>query len=93
MTLIVNNLPFILQGLQMTFALAGVTLFFSTLIAFLLGTMAATRFRTLRWVVRCYVELFRDIPLIVNIFFVFFGAPLFGFDLTPFAAVTVGLSL
>jgi polar amino acid transport system permease protein len=93
MRLIWENWNFILQGLAMTFALAGVTLLFSTLIAALLGTLAITRYPALRWVVRAYVELFRDIPLIVNIFFIFFGAPLFGLELTPFAAVTVGLSL
>lgn len=93
MSLILENWNFILQGLGMTFALAGVTLVFSTLISLALGTLAVTRFRGLRWAVRVYVELFRDIPLIVNIFFIFFGAPLFGLDLSPFAAVTVGLSL
>ena len=93
MTLLINNLQFIVQGLAMTLALAAVTLVISTLIAFALGTLASTRFRWLRWSVRVYVELFRDIPLIVNIFFVFFGAPLFGLELSPFAAVTVGLSL
>jgi polar amino acid transport system permease protein len=93
MTLLINNLQFIAQGLAMTLALAAVTLVISTLIAFALGTLASTRFRWLRWTVRVYVELFRDIPLIVNIFFVFFGAPLFGLELSPFAAVTVGLSL
>jgi len=93
MTLLLKNLPFILQGIGMTLALALATLFFSTLIAFFLGTLASLRFRWLRWLVKIYVELFRDIPLVVNIFFVFFVAPLFGLELSPFAAVTVGLSL
>lgn len=93
MSLILENWSFIIQGLGMTFALAGVTLAFSTLISLALGTLAVARFPVLRWAVRVYVELFRDIPLIVNIFFIFFGAPLFGLDLGPFAAVTVGLSL
>jgi polar amino acid transport system permease protein len=93
MTLILKNLPFILQGLTLTLALAVTTLFFSTIIAFFLGTLASLRFRWLRIAVKVYVELFRDIPLVVNIFFVFFVAPLFGLDLSPFAAVTVGLSL
>lgn len=93
MTLILKNLPFILQGIGLTLMLAVTTLFFSTIIAFLLGTLASLRFRWLRVVVKVYVELFRDIPLVVNIFFVFFVAPLFGLDLSPFAAVTVGLSL
>lgn len=93
MDLLIRNLPFILQGLQMTLALALATLFFSTVISFALGTLATLRFGWLRLLVRFYVELFRDIPLIVNIFFVFFVAPLLGLDLAPFAAVTVGLSL
>jgi polar amino acid transport system permease protein len=77
----------------MTLALALATLLISTVIAFILGILATLRFRWLRWLVKAYVELFRDIPLIVNIFFVFFVAPLFGMELSPFAAVTVGLSL
>lgn len=93
MTLLIKNLPFILQGIGLTLALAVATLFFSTLIAFVLGTLASLRYRWLRWLVRVYVELFRDIPLVVNIFFVFFVAPLLGLELSPFAAVTVGLSL
>ena len=93
MELLIKNLPFILQGIGMTLSLALATLFFSTLIAFVLGTLATLRFASLRVAVKVYVELFRDIPLIVNIFFVFFVAPLFGLELSPFAAVTVGLSL
>ncbi|HEV2555090.1 MAG TPA: amino acid ABC transporter permease [Bosea sp. (in: a-proteobacteria)] len=93
MDLLIKNLPFILQGIGMTLSLALATLFFSTLIAFALGTLATLRFAWLLVAVKVYVELFRDIPLIVNIFFVFFVAPLFGLELSPFAAVTVGLSL
>jgi polar amino acid transport system permease protein len=47
----------------------------------------------LRWVIHGYVELFRSIPLIVNVFFIFFGAPMLGLDLSPFAAVVTGLTL
>jgi polar amino acid transport system permease protein len=93
MTILINNLPFILQGLEMTLGLAAVTLVFATIIAFVVGTLGATRIGWLRAVTRAYVEICRDIPLIVNIFFVFFGAPLLGIELSPFAAVTVGLSL
>src|SRR5574342_574610 len=95
MQIILLNRTFILNGLVKTLTLAGVTLLFSTLIGGLLGVLAVTRFRLLRWSVRAYVELFRDIPLIVNIFFIFFGLPLVlkGIEMTPFVAVTVGLSL
>jgi polar amino acid transport system permease protein len=93
--IILENRTFILAGLAKTLALAGVTLLCSTVIGVLLGVFAVTRFRALRWIVRAYVELFRDVPLIVNIFFIFFGVPLVlsGVEMTPFVAVTVGLSL
>lgn len=95
MQLIFENRTFILAGLLNTLALAGVTLLCSTLIGIALGVLAVTRVTALRWLVRAYVELFRDIPLIVNIFFIFFGVPLVltGVEMTPFVAVTLGLSL
>lgn len=95
MQLILDNRTFILSGLGKTVALAVVTLLFSTLIGAALGVLASTRFAPVRWLVRSYVELFRDIPLIVNIFFIFFGVPLVapGVEMTPFVAVTLGLSL
>jgi polar amino acid transport system permease protein len=45
-----------------------------------------------RWIALGFVEFFRDIPLIVNLLFVYFGAPLIGVPLDPFAAAIVGLS-
>ncbi len=95
MQIILENRVFIMDGLLRTLGLAVVALIFSTLIGVLMGVLAITRFRSLRWMVRGYVELFRDIPLIVNVFFIFFGLPLLlkGMEMTPFLAVTVGLSL
>ncbi|HBC02490.1 MAG TPA: amino acid ABC transporter permease, partial [Pseudomonas sp.] len=54
---------------------------------------ATEKNRPLSWAIHGYVELFRSIPLIVNVFFIFFGAPLLGINLSPFAAVTLGLTL
>lgn len=93
MNLFIENLPFILQGVRTTLALAAVTLVFSTLIAFLLGTLAVTRFRWLRLTIKIFVEILRGIPLVVNIFFVFFVAPLLGLELSSFTSAVVALSL
>jgi polar amino acid transport system permease protein len=93
MSLILDNMPLFLRGLLATLQIGVVTLIASTIIGFILGTLAVTRSRLLRLVVRGYVELLRAVPLIVNIFFIFFGAPLFGLQLTPYAAAVIGLSL
>ncbi|RYJ03988.1 MAG: amino acid ABC transporter permease [Acetobacteraceae bacterium] len=93
MSLILENLPLFLIGLQATLSLAAVTLAASTVLGVTLGTLASLKSLPLRAVVALYVETFRDIPLIVTIFAIFFGAPFLGVPLAPFPAVALGLSL
>ncbi|GGJ79774.1 amino acid ABC transporter permease [Pseudomonas matsuisoli] len=93
MSFFIENWGFISKGLLMTIELALVILLFTTVISVILGVLATLPNKLLRGVIHAYVELFRSIPLIVNVFFIFFGAPMFGLDLTPFAAVTTGLTL
>lgn len=91
--LIWANLPLLLIGLRATLYLAAVTLVASTAIGVLLGTLATLKPRWIRALCALYVEVFRDIPLIVTIFAIFFGAPFLGVPLEPFPAVALGLSL
>jgi polar amino acid transport system permease protein len=51
------------------------------------------RSRTLRNVARLYIELFQGTPLLMQLFLVFFGLPLLGFDVQPWLAAGVGLTL
>ncbi|AME22795.1 ABC transporter permease subunit [Burkholderia sp. PAMC 26561] len=59
------------------------------MISSLLGVLAALPNRTIKWAIHGFFELFRWIPLVVNVFFAFFGVPLLGLDLPPFVAATV----
>jgi polar amino acid transport system permease protein len=91
--LFIDNWTFIAKGLAETFKLAGVSLACSTIIAVVLGTVSLLHLPYLGKLLRGAVELFRAVPLIVNIFFFYFVAPTLGMDLSPFASVTLGLSL
>lgn len=93
MSLILENLPLFWLGLKATLQLAAVTLVASTLIGVVLGTLATLPSRAVRIAVAFYVETFRDLPLIVTIFTIFFGAPYLGVPLEPFPAVALGLAL
>ncbi|EHK69407.1 MULTISPECIES: amino acid ABC transporter permease [Pseudomonas] len=93
MSFFLENWNFVVKGLLMTLQLALVVLLFTTLVSVVFGVLATLPQRWLGWLIHGYVELFRSIPLIVNVFFIFFGAPLLGLDLSPFAAVTTGLTL
>jgi len=41
----------------------------------------------------CYIELFQGTPLLLQLFLVFFGLPLFGIDVQPWMAAGLGLTL
>jgi len=45
----------------------------------------------LRWLVGCYVELIRNTPFIVQLFFIFFGLPSAGVKLTPELASVIAM--
>lgn len=92
MELIQAGLPLFLRGLAVTFQLALTTLAVATVISVIFGLLAVSRHRPLRWLSLAFVEFFRDIPLVVNLLFVYFGAPLIGLPLDPFLAAVVSLS-
>ena len=87
------NIPVLLAGLGRTVQIGALTLLLSVVIGVVAGTAATSPSLALRWSVRLYVEALRGIPLVVNVFFVFYGAPLLGLSLSPYAAVVTGLSL
>jgi len=93
MNLILANMPFILQGIEVTLWLSVVTIACSTVIAVVLGTLAVTRLTLTRLAIKGFVEVLRGIPLLVNIFFVFFVTPLLGISMSSFSAAAVSLSL
>jgi len=82
-----------MQGLWFTLRLAVATLLLAGVVAIAVGLMSVSRLRLLRVLALCYVEFWRDIPLLVNVLFVYFGAPLIGIALSPYTAALVSLSL
>jgi polar amino acid transport system permease protein len=51
------------------------------------------RSRVLRTFARLYIEVFQGTPLLMQLFLVFFGLPLLGFDVQPWLAAGLGLTL
>jgi polar amino acid transport system permease protein len=83
--------PLLLQGLALTLGLTVV----SALIGVAIGIGCAwTRLHGpiwSRWVAGAYVELIRNTPFIVQLFFIFFGLPALGVKLTPVMASVLAM--
>ena len=88
------NLRFLLAGLGLTLSLSGISLCASILLGLLVALPGLTRYRWLRAFNRLYVEVFRSVPVLVMILWVYYGLPVVvGLALGPFAAGILALTL
>lgn len=78
----------LLSGLWVTLQLSVLTFLVSVPLASVIGVARMSRRRFIRGFSGCYVELFRNIPLVVQLFYWYFGV-----GLDAFAASVVGLVL
>lgn len=76
LNLIVESLPFLLQGLGLSLLLAGLAAAGGILMAIVLALMRLSGNRLLSGVAAIYVNFFRSMPLILVIFWFFFLVPL-----------------
>jgi polar amino acid transport system permease protein len=87
-----QSLPFLWQGLLVTLEVSALVVCFSLLAGTLMGVGIVYGPRWLYWPIRLYSDFFRGIPLLVLIFFMYYGLPAFRVNLTNFAAVVLALS-
>jgi polar amino acid transport system permease protein len=80
-----------LHALVATIYIAVLSQFFGVLLGLVSALATISRVRLLKWVAQTYVLVFRATPLIVQVFFIYYGATIFlGFDPFP---VSVNLQL
>jgi polar amino acid transport system permease protein len=87
---IVRNL---LTGLQWTFALSLVAFIGGGVIGLLVMVVRISKSRLGRNLARTYIDLFQGTPLLMQLFLMFFGVGLMGFDITPWACAALALTL
>jgi polar amino acid transport system permease protein len=86
-------LPLLARGLATTIAITVCALALSIVLGFLWAWMGISRVAALRWTSRTVINVVRGIPIIVQLFYVYFVLPDFGVTLNAFAAGVVGLGL
>lgn len=88
------NLMFLLSGIPWTIAMTLVCVSISTVLGFCVSLLGLAASPYPRWIYRGYVEVFRSIPPLVSIFWVYYGLPiLIDVGLEPFPAGMIALSL
>jgi His/Glu/Gln/Arg/opine family amino acid ABC transporter permease subunit len=86
-----NNRDLIVEGFLATIALSAAGLVLTLIIGVAVGTAGSSRARSLHWCAAAYVELMRNIPLLVHMYFWYMGLAFL--RLPPFACAVAALAL
>jgi polar amino acid transport system permease protein len=85
--------PALLGGIWMSLLLTAIGVAGGSALGIFGALARRSRLRPLRWMMRGYVELFRNTPLLVQLFLIYLGLPTFGIRLSPLAAACLALVL
>ncbi|NDW06582.1 amino acid ABC transporter permease [Jiella pacifica] len=86
-------LPILLHGAQITVALAICALLISTFVGLILALMRYSGNPILSTISKSFINVVRGIPVLVQLFYIYFVLPEFGIDLTAFQAGALGLGI
>ena len=79
-----DNLPELARGLVRTLQVSAIAIVGALVIGATLGAARAHRIPVVSQLVVVYVEVIRNTPILVQIFFVFYGLPQVGITFSPF---------
>lgn len=92
-SLVIQSIPFLLKGAEITVLLSIVSLFVGAAIAIVFALGRFLKIPVLRQVGDCYVSVFRGTPLLVQLYVIYYGLPQLGLSLGPIVSGALGLSL
>ena len=93
-TPVIDGMPALLMGCLGTFLLAISGMALAIVIGIGGVILRDSRIAPVRWLVKAFVEIIRNTPFLVQIFFIYFALPLAGLrlDPTPTAIIALGIN-
>lgn len=90
---VLRSLPLFLSGLKVTVQLSILTILIAIVWGLLVAFGRMSRHRVLHTAAGGYIEIVRNTPLLVQMYFIYFGFAMAGFGLPGFTAGLLALSL
>lgn len=88
---VLSQWPLLARGVAWTLGLTAIAATIGLALSIACAWLRVEGPAPVRWVVGAYVELVRNTPFIVQLFFVFFGLPALGVKLTPELASVIAM--
>ena len=86
-------LPTLMKATVMTLLLVLITMLLSPVGGLFIALGRISRMKVLSGLFWCYIWIFRGTPLLLQLFFIYYGLPSMGITLEPFPAAVLGLGL
>jgi ectoine/hydroxyectoine ABC transporter permease protein EhuC len=93
LVLIPKYMPFLLQGALITIQLSFLSMVCGICVGLLVALGRLSGIKPLDWLLQVYLEVWRNVPLIVQLLVIYFTLPEIGIRLPAFWAGVLGLSL
>jgi len=90
---VINSTIAILKGFKVTYGLFFSTLIFSLPLGLLIALARISRYKVLQVFTGAYIWLLRGTPLLLQVFFVYFGLPALGITLNNMTAAILAFAL
>ncbi|KMW60485.1 ABC transporter permease protein [Candidatus Rhodobacter oscarellae] len=84
---------FLLQGFALTIFACLLAIIGAVILGGIVASMRASQRSALRWVAHAYSDIFRNVPFLVQLFFLFYGLPELGIYIGAFETGVIALSL
>ena len=84
---------FILEAAKWTIALSLIAFIGGSILGLVVALSRTSGSRALQWASSGFIQIFQGTPLLLQLFLVFFGAPVIGIDINPWVAAGVALIL
>lgn len=85
-------IPQILEGLPYTLSLSLIGFALGTFCGFFVALLRMSKITPLRWLAMLHISLMRGIPLMVLLFFIYFGLPFMGIQLDAISASIIAFT-
>ena len=85
--------PILLKGAQVTVMVTITSLVLSTFLGLFWALLRTSHFKILSWISATFVNTIRGIPILVQLFYIYFVLPEIGIQLTAYQAGSIGLGI
>ena len=85
--------PILLKGAQVTVMVTITSLILSTFLGLFWALLRTSHIKVLSWISAAFVNTIRGIPILVQLFYIYFVLPEIGIQLTAFQAGSIGLGI